>query len=467
MKESLKGIATAALVFALSAEAFADAEPRTGLETDFKVRLGGFAEGERDLGAGNTESTEEGFLDGQAVLHWQFSPKASVFFRGQGFVPTDELVITDENAPRNSDSYLGVRELWADYRGLTSFPGEVIRVGLQRLRDPDGQWFDRDIESIRWIFDTTLLQGDLGVAESFRTWRTDGSEIPTTDRDRAYLYGRLGSQIRPGHFVGARAIHGFDHSDPAEEAASNRADPKLDRRQYTWVDFYAHSNYYAETEKPGFSYWVDLSVLSGTREDYQGPTATSPAFVGSDSVLGWSGDLGLRWRLPTAYPIQVGGALAYGSGSDDGQQNNRYEQTGLHSNRSRYTGTRSILYRYNEAYQPDIGNMRVGSVYASIPQERWDASFVHHWFTRNETRQGVITDGIDVQPLPGLEDLGEGNDLVVAWYFGAPRTTTLANESEDNRSSLRLRASQFSPGRAYGSDVDDQYRVTMELTLWY
>lgn len=467
MKKLTATLAGSMLMLGLSSGVHAEQTPQTGLETDFKFRLGGFAEGERDLGTGTAMSTEEGFLDGQAVLHWQFSPKSSLFFRGQGFVPTDELVVTDENAPRSSNSYVGVREFWADYRGLTSFPGEVIRLGLQRLRDPDGQWFDRDIESLRWIFDTTLLQGDLGVAESFRTWRSDGSDVPTTDRDRTYLYTRLGSQVRPGHFVGARAIYAFDHIDPVEEALANRPDPKLSRRRYTWVDLYAHSNYHAETEKPGISYWIDVSVLSGSRRDYQAPGLLSPAFVSSESVQGWSSDLGLRWRLPTAYPFQVGGAIAHGSGSDDGQQNNRYEQTGLHSNRSRFTGTRSIVYRYNEALQPDIGNLTVATIYASIPQERWDASLIHHWFTRNEVSQPIITDGIDVMPLPGLDDLGEGSDLVVAWYFGAPRSTSLANESEDNRSSLRLRASQFSPGRAYGNDVDDQYRVTMELTLWY
>jgi hypothetical protein len=34
-------------------------------------------------------------------------------------------------------------------------------------------------------------------------------------------------------------------------------------------------------------------------------------------------------------------------------------------------------------------------------------------------------------------------------------------------SSIRLRASWFNPGKAYGPDAKDEYRVMLELTLWY
>ena len=440
-------------------------DTRPTLEGDMKLRLGGFAEGERDLGTGNDESTTEGFADLQGVLHWMPTLNSSVFLRAQGFAPTDDLVVTDDNAPRSSDAYLALREFWYEYRGLTSYPGELIRLGLQRLRDPDGQWFDRDIESVRWIFDTTLIQGHIGISESFNTWRTDDSDPPATDRDRFYAYAGIGSQWAPGQFWGVRAIHASDHADVLDEVNSNEPNPKTSERQLTWVDFYAHSDYYDQQERPGVSYWIDLSVMSGWRDDLVPATPTSTASVQYDSVTAWATDLGLRWR-PGEAPVQVGGHIAFGSGSNDDESNHRYEQTGLHSNRSRYTGTRSLMYRYNEALQPDLGNMLIYTAYFSVPLDRFDASLAYHKFSRHRTDQGVLTDGIDLQPTPGERDLGDGLDLVMAWYFGSLRPT-LAREDEDLRSSFRVRASGFAPGDAYLEEADDQYRVTMELTLWY
>lgn len=441
--------------------------PADGFERDFKLRLGAFAEGDRELGVGDGDPTTEAFFDGQAVAHWRLGRTGSLFARAQLFAPTGELVLTDEDRPRRSDTYVALRELWVDYRGFTSYPGEVIRLGRQRLRDPDGQWFDRDIEALRWIFDTTLVQGHLGVAERLFTGRSDGSDPTASERDRTYVFGQAGGQWRAGHYLGARAIHAFDHADPQDELLSGRRDPKLSEREFTWLDFYAHNDFYQLARRTGWSYWADASVLAGTREDYRAAQDGMAVTRSEDSVLAWSTDLGLRWRpAALALPWQFGVAYAFASGSDTGNSNHRYEQTGLHSNRSRFTGTRSLLYRYNEAYKAELSNLHVGSAYLSLPLERFDASLVVHRFARHRAGEAVIADGLDLAPEPGRRWLGDGLDLVLAWYFGA-RVPGLAREDEDLRSSLRLRASGFSPGDAYADDADDQYAVKLELTLWY
>lgn len=455
-----------ALWIGLAGPVIAIEPPADGFEHDLKLRLGAFSEGDRSLGLGDDQSTTEAFLDAQAAAHWRLGASGSLFARVQGFAPTGELVVTDEDRPRRSETYVALRELWVDYRGFTSYPGEVVRLGRQRLRDPDGQWFDRDIEALRWIFDTTLIQGHVGIAESLFTGRSDGSDPSAPERDRAYVFGQIGGQWRPGHYLGTRAIHAFDHADPEEELQAARSDPKRSKRDFTWLDVYLHNDFYALARQPGWSYWADVSVLGGTREDYRESTPTEPLTRRDDSVLAWSTDLGLRWRPVLSMPWQFGVAYAFGSGNDSGDANHRYEQTGLHSNRSRYTGTRSLLYRYNEAYKAELGNLHVGSAYVSLPLERFDASLVYHKFVRHRATEDVTADGLDIAPEPGRRWLGDGLDLVLAWYFGA-RAPGLAREDEDTRSSLRLRASGFSPGHAYADDADDQYLVNLELTLWY
>lgn len=448
------------------------AEPVAGFQSDLSLRLGGFAEGRRDLGLGVSDNTSEGYADAQGTFYWNSGRDWSALARVQGFLPSGELVVTDEDQPRQSKSYAALRELWVEYNGLTSYPGEFLRVGRQRLRDPDGLWIDRNIEALRWTFDTTLLQWNIGIAESLFTGRTDDSDPPATLRDRMYFFGGLGRQWTAGHFLGARAMHAFDHANTEQELASGEENPKLSDRRYTWLDLYAHNGYHQASERAGWSYSVDASALVGTREDFRPATLTDAATQTETDVRGWAGDVGLRWRLPITFPLQVGGGYAFGSGSDGGNLEHRYEQTGLHSNRSRFTGTRSQLYRYGEALQPDLTNLHVGTLYVSIPKEHWDASLVYHKFARHRAGDPVVTDGLDVQPVPGRKLLGEGVDVALAYYFSNPigrgRSTIRATEDDDNlRSNIRLRASGFRPNIAYPKAADDQYRVTLEMTLWF
>jgi len=444
-----------------------------GWQTEARVGTGLFAEGERDLGLGLAKETTEGFADVQGTVYWNSGDNWAALTRAQLFAPTGELVVTDEDQPRDSKSFARLREAWVEYRGLTSYPGESMRVGLQRLRDPDGQWFDQNIEAVRWMFDTTLLQADVGAAESFLTWRSDGSDPRSNVRDRTYVFGRLGTQWKQSQFVGARAIHAFDHADPEEEVLSDERDPKLADRNLTWIDVYAHNGYYDSNGKPGVSYWADFSALVGDRKDYTPSTdPLTPATTEKSDVRAWATDVGLRWRLPTTFPLQIGGNYAFGSGSEDGDTEHRYEQTGLHSNQSRFTGTRTQVYRYNGALQAELTNLHVGTVYVSIPHDRWDASLIYSKFARQHAGDPIVADGLSIQPEPGRKSLGDGVDLALAYYFANPvgrgRSTVTATQEDDNlRSNIRLRASAFDPDAAFPDEADPKYLVRLELTLWF
>lgn len=461
----------AALAVTTSGRAL-EAQP-AGWQGDLKLGLGLFSEGARDLGLGDAEATTEGFADAQGTLYRIFGADWAVLGRAQLFAPTGELVVTDEDQPRASKSFARLRELWFDYGGLTSYPGETLRVGLQRLRDPDGLWFDRNIESLRWSFDTTLVQWQIGVAESLLTWRSDQSDPEQNLRDRAYVFGGLGTQWTPGHFLGVRAVHAVDHGDPEEELASaNERDPKRSERSLTWLDLYLHNGYYEARLPPGWSYWADMSALIGTREEFTPATDTAPISSKEHDVRAWAGDIGLRWRLPTTIPFQIGGAYAFASGSDGGDAEHRYEQTGLHSNQSRFTGTRTQIYRFNGALAPELSNLHAASAYVSIPMENWDASLVYSKLARHRAGDPVVTDGIGVQPVAGRKVLGDGIDLAVSYYFANPvgRGSSAISASPDDsnlRSNIRLRASGFEPGPAYDDDADNQYLLRLELTLWF
>lgn len=427
-------------------------------ETDFKVRVGALTEGQRQL-----DEVAEGFVDFQPVLYWRSDGFLAAMGRGQALAPTGDLLGGDQDTPSTDEAFLRLRELWVAYSGLSSYPGESIRFGLQRLREPDGLWFDQDIEAMRWIFDTTLVQAEAGLAHSLSSWRTDENDLPADLRDRLYLFGGIGGQWRPGHFTGLRAALASDRIDPEDEISEGVDDPKLSKRQFTWIDLYGHNGYFQPPAHPGWFYWGNLSLVNGWREDH---SPAAPERKNRESVFGWAADVGLRWTLPLAKPWQVGLAYAYASGGHEGEVVDGYEQTGLQSNRSRYTGTRSLLYRFNEALRADLNNLRVASAYVSVPRERFDVSLVYHHFVRNRDQKSVITNGLDIQPEPGGSQLGEGLDLVAAYYFGA-YVPTLAREDENLRSSVRLRTSVFHPGSAYDAHVDDQLSIGLEAALWF
>ncbi len=446
-----------------------------GWQTDLRLGLGYTGEGERDLGLGDDKETNEGFADLQGTAYWNSGLNWAAMFRAQGFLPTDDVTVTDEDQPRTSKSYARLRELWVEYNGITSYPGEVLRVGLQRLRDPDGLWFDRNIEAVRWIFDTTLVQTHIGVAESFLTFRSDDSDPPASMRDRTFVFGGAGTQWTAGHFVGARAIHAFDHNVDFEDELvdkDTRRDPKRAERDLTWIDLYTHNGYYDTRPQTGWKYWADVGALMGKRKDYSPATDLEPASESDVDVNAMAADVGVRWRLPTMFPVQMGANYAFGSGSEDGDREHRYEQTGLHSNQSRFTGTRSPIYRFNGALQADLTNLQVGTVYLSVPHERWDASLVYSKFARHRAGEPIVADGLSIQPEEDKKSLGDGYDLVVAYYFNSPmgrgsKAVTATAEDEVLRSNVRLRASMFDPKAAFPDEADPKYMVKLEVTLWF
>lgn len=438
-----------------------------------KLKLGGLVEGERDLGLSATpvESTEVGYLDAYGSVLLRFSPDFATYARVQGYLPSGDVYQEEDNRTVRAKGYGALREAWMEYGGLTTYPGEVVRLGLQRVRDPDGLWWDRDIESLRWIFDTTLLQWHVGVAQQFDNYRTDDVELSLSQENRAYFLAGLGGQWQPGNFVGLRGSYAADRSDDDDFTPSGAttldSSRKNRERNYSWVGLNLHNGYYDYEAPPAFAYWVEGVMLTGSSEfariDDSNPLA--PRVVrDEEDVRAFGGDVGLRVRMSSA-PLQIGAAYAYGQGNSGSGDNETFEQTGLQSNRSRFTGTRSTLYRFNEALQADLTNLHVATAYFSVPTPRFDMSVVYHRFERDDEFAAIETDGIDVDPVNSSSDIGRGYDLVMAYYFGEQGSGY--GWGDDLRNNVRLRGSLFQPGKAYGAAAEDQHRAVFEVTLWF
>lgn len=446
--------------------------PAAAVDIDyrFKTSITGEADSGRDLGLNDVGDSQQAYLDATPWVHFQFSPQWAGFVRARLFVPTGSVLPNgndNNNVGATSSTFVGLKEAWLEYGGLTSYPGESIRFGRQHLRQDDAQWWDQDIDALRWIFDTTLLQFEAGVAREFSTYRSDDPSLPLDQKDRTYVFGSLSREWLPNQRIGLRVAHADDDGDQPQIGQVVDSSTKLQNGQLTWAGLFFDNHYYDGLDAPGFAYAGSATWLSGNRRTAFADATHLVSAESSDSLHAWAADLNLRYRLPIErFPLQIGGSYTYSSGGHGLDLGDQFSQTGLQSNYSRFTGTRALINRYTDAYRVELGNLKVASAYLSLNSGDWDTSLIFNRYQRVHGDAPVVSDYLTVDPTTLSRDLGKGGDLVITRYFGGKVDQPKYLSADEPESSIRLRGSIFEPGKAY-ANADTEYRVTLELTLWF
>jgi len=453
-----------------------------------EVKITGQSEDDRDLGTRAGGDVNGIGLD---LRPWAYGERGnwSAYVMGQAVTSTD-IIETDtlQNPEQQDDnsaskrqpdkSYLALREFWLAYSGFTPYPGELLRLGRQRLRNDDGMWRDTNIEALNWTFDTTLLRANLGIAERFSEYRTDINELAPKDKDRLHVWGDVSTQWTPGQWVGIRAHH--THDDGKLKTGLDEVDSldKTENGDLTWLGLEANSDAYNFRNTNTVNYWGSITGLSGSRDSITPSSQNGVTVAGEKSsghINGWATDLGIRLRLDPQW--QVGAAYARASGN--------YEQNGLESNRSTFTGTRSRIHRFGEAFRGEMNNVQAATLFGSWQlREDYDASLIYHKFWRVDGNKPVGTTGIDAvqnsfdaeggitssTSLPlmdGKKDLGQEMDLVVTKYFKQGLLPAALSQSIDEPAALvRFRGGVFKPGDAYGSQVDSYMHRAFVDVIW-
>ena len=448
------------------------AAPAMAVDVDYSWKTNITAEGDggRDFGYLGRDNTREAFLDLTPWAHFQFSPQWSAFLRVRLFAPTGAVLPNgndNNNVGASSKTFAGLKEAWIDYGGLTSYPGESFRLGRQRIREDDAQFWDQDIDALRWIFSTTLLQAEIGVGHEFGTYRTDDVKLPPDQKDRIYTFGTLSGEWHPEQRIGVRVVHADDNGDQPELGQIVDSQTKLTNGHMTWAGVFLDNHFYDRLDAPALAYTGSMTWLVGSQHtSIVDPTRL---VTGQDSgdLHAWAADAGLRYRLPIPhFPLQLGAMYAYSSGGHANDLDDQFSQTGLQSNYSTFTGTRALISRFTDSYRAELGNLRVATAFASVNLGDWDTSLIWSRYHRVNGDAPVVVDNILVDPNTISRDLGNGYDLVLTRYFGGKSEDKSWLVADEHQSSLRLRGSVFDPGAAY-THADSEYRVTLELTLWY
>jgi alginate production protein len=385
------------------------------------------------------------------------------------FVPSSRIAPFDSVEPddtRSARAYAGINELWIQYGGFTSYPGEAVRIGRQHIRQTDSGWWDQDTDAVRWILDTTLLEAEVGAARTFSMFRTDGVDVPASRRNRTYYFARLAAAWYAENKLGLRVAH-----VTGGERSTFDDDPTLttDDERLTWIGLYAENGFY-DILRGGraLSYASQINYLTGRRALFG---------VGDDlgtqqTVGAWQASAELRWRPRAEAPLQMGAGYTYSQGGTSGSRSHQYRQTGMQSNSSYFTGTRTLIGRYNETLQAELGNLLVGTAFVSFDFANNDASLIATMFRREDGTAPIITRNVTAVPVNSSRDIGKGVDLVLTHYFARDhRRQRLLDRGDaftalQRRSLVSLRASLFDPGEAYGPDARIDYRVLLEGTLW-
>lgn len=483
------------LLWACPTLAAMTADNNFGLEAKFT----GQTEGDRDLGTRNGGKVNGFGLD---LRPWTYFERGnwSAYAQAQlvtatDIIETDQVQSTSQANSQGNDSndgrkakksYAGLREFWVGYHGLfTPYPGEQLKFGRQRLRNDDGEWRDTNIEALNWDFDTTLLRAHAGVAERFSEYRTDLTELAPADKDRLHVYGDAYYQWKPSQWVGLRAHHTHDDGKLRQAGSIVDTDDKTSNGDLTWLGVDANSDAYNYHNTNQFNYWANATWLTGNRHSLAKHTDTVSGESISDGhtsgdVNAWATDLGVRFRLDPMW--QVGGAYARGSGGGGSDGSKNYEQNGLQSNRSTFTGTRTSVQRFGEAFRGELGNVQDATAFGTWQlRDEYDASLIYHKFWRVNGNQRIGSNSVDALVdadgdantlqtaalKDGEKDLGQEMDLVVTKYFKTGFLPASISQYSDEPSALvRFRGGVFKAGNAYGKGVDTYMHRAFVDVIW-
>jgi hypothetical protein len=113
--------------------------------------------------------------------------------------------------------------------------------------------------------------------------------------------------------------------------------------------------------------------------------------------------------------VWFGWASGSGDGNTDDGVDRAFRQTGLQENKARFGGVKRFHY-YGELFRPELSNLAVGSLGASVRfLKNSSADLVLHSYRQRHASARIRDNRLDRNPTGNSRDLGRELDLIFSF----------------------------------------------------
>jgi alginate production protein len=388
-------------------------------------------------------------------LSKHFTENVSVLSEARGFLGSGDVNLDAEEGGREAKEFIELRQLYVNYENLIK-PGIDLSLGRKRIREDTGMWWDRDYTLGELAYNRSLLSASFILGRELGSLRSDQSGFNIEDEDITHILMSSKWQWLHNHYVDMKYSHMNDRSGRSNTnlLAEDQNDSDLRDIQASWLGV-AFSGLFSPNYRSDLRYHVGFTSLSGEVVDY---TESGETEKNVDSAA-------LHIEIAAEFDVllkpSVGMQYFKTTDNNDSRTEGRFFQTGLESNKTKLTGKREYITRFNDAYRPELSNMDVFGVYAGLSlSPSLEVNFLANRFTRVDTALDIGYSRVSSELINGQDDLGSGFDILLS-YKPQYKNQWISN------SLIRLRLSHFSPGDAYGEGVDNQARLALEWKVSY
>ncbi len=420
----------------------------------------------RDLAQSSDDPASSIALDGQIDLGFRPFRSVQIFTRVRANKSTmDNLSINPETGETSrDDEFIELRQLWAKYEAPFALKGASLTLGRQRIREPYGLWWNRNLDAANFKYDTTLFKGMIGVGQDLSSYNTSDNDFRNDDENRFRTFTEASWLIPHSHRLELRALYEHDHSDDEETGrlitTNDRDDTDYD---LIWAGMRLKNEGIPITTDKNifFSYRVDLIGQTGELKRTSFSTAPGNLNQVTDTEThnsrAWAFDGALSFALAKA-TLKPTFSIGYATGSGDSDPGDNTDTTfyrnDLNSSRSNHFGASRAFHNYGEALRPDLSNLQVLSLGTSLDiLQSMDLSFVYYRYLLNEIQSGLESSSIRITENNQSRDIGQALDIIM----NANLTDLLnINHSVADKLLLRTSLGVFKAGDAYGPAADGE-----------
>lgn len=333
--------------------------------------------------------------------------------------------------------------------------GLSVQAGRVALAERRSWWWDDNLDAVRLLGGGSVPGGtaawrlDTGVGRELLRKSSRERGVSSTQRGVLRWFGLAGVQLAERH-----AIEGFwlvtrDRSGTPAASASVATVDDTDPSDLKgrWFGVRA-SGEWRGGDGSRLAYWADTAALRGREGVTSYTEGADGRFTaggtGTRRVRGHAADIGATLSLDAPLRPSFTVALARGSGGvRNGNLDANFRQTGLQENKVRFGGVKRLM-RYGELLQPELSNLAITTVGASLRlHANTSLDLIGHRYRQLVPSTTISGSRLGNDPLGTRGDIGSEFDLVLAMR-------------EWRHLELTLRWSRFTPGEAFAPDQRDR-----------